>query len=117
MKLKTKVRLAIRERFARLQKCWWESRERMLQQAYAALKTAQREHLASRQQVHLLEIDLEAAMLSLSAQKADPLSEAKKLLRLIEEILVPIYTRSGEVSNYELRCWMDDYRQFKKDAR
>ena len=42
-----------------------------------------------------------------------PLVEAKRLLRMIEEVLVDPVLRGQDVQMYELRCWRDDYTQFK----
>jgi hypothetical protein len=111
-----RLRAKISAKIGKLQAWWWNSRERMLQRAHAQVATERREHLASRHEIYKLELELEAKEATIRANSVDPLAEAKKLLRLIEEILVPLYTRSGEVNNYELRCWMDDYRQFKKGS-
>ncbi len=94
-------------------KAWNESLAKHLHRTTVALVRERREHLASRQEIHALEREREAKELSIQSQSKDPLSEAKRLLRLIEEIAEPIYVRSGQINNYELRCWMDDYRQFK----
>lgn len=42
-----------------------------------------------------------------------PLIEAKRLLRMIEEVLVDPVLRGQDVQMYELKCWRDDYMQFK----
>jgi hypothetical protein len=109
-----KIAALVKEQLEKLHRQWEESHERMLQRAYAALSVERREHLASRQQIHALERELEAKEAAIRANAVDPLSEAKKLLRLIDEITMPIFIRSGEIQMYELRCWKDDYAQFKK---
>lgn len=42
-----------------------------------------------------------------------PFETSKKLLRIIEEILVEPVLKNEQVQMYELRCWRDDYVQFK----
>lgn len=112
-----KLRARLSASIGKLKVRWWNSRERMLQNAYAALSVERREHLASRQQIHALERDLEAKEAEVLASTPDPLTEAKKLLRLIDEITLPIFIGSGEIQMYELRCWKDDYAQFRKNTQ
>lgn len=113
-----KIQVLVKEAMGRLQSKWWKSRERMLKRAHEDLAKERAMHMSQRAWNHELQRDMDAQqtlIVNLQAQAKNPLPEAKKLLRLIEEITAPIYIRSGEINGYELKCWMDDYRQYKKE--
>ena len=92
-------------------KQWWQtSRERMVAHYVVRYDIERREHLASRQQIQALERDLEAAQLAIVSCQPDPLKEAKRLLRIAEDVMT-----KTTLNRYEMRCWLDEYRQFKLD--
>lgn len=58
---------------------------------------------------------LKQAIRNLQANGDEPLEMAKKLLYVIDDILVPVYTGSlRDLSMYELRSWQYDYREFRR---
>lgn len=75
------------------------------------------ELVAERSQVHRLELELESAKESIAKlakeDPGQPLVEAERLLRMVEEIVVSPALKGEAIQNYELRCWRDDYMQFK----
>ncbi len=88
-----------------------------LSKRQGGLRWYKAELTAARSEYYRLEERLkarDALVDSLLAQdRHHPLKTAEKLLRMVEEVVVNPVLRGEALQNYEVRCWRDDYMQFK----
>ena len=94
----------------------WKRYQLLVKQAEAREVSERQWRLATEREKEALEATIEA----FKAERHDPHAEALKLLRMVDDILVPVWCRSSgqtEIDWYMLKSWKDDYTQFKLNKK